>query len=66
MLALLAQSLGLVATHSLVCRAWSLGLVFLAPCLALARRARSLVFLLLWPRGCPLWAPLWPRRELWA
>lgn len=46
----LAQWLGLVAPHSLVCRVRPLGLVFLAPCLALACQVPCLVS---WPR-CPV------------
>lgn len=46
----LAQWLGLVAPHSLVCRVRPLGLVFLAPCLALACQVSCLVS---WPR-CPV------------
>ena len=46
----LAQCLGLVAPHSLVCRVRPLGLVFLAPCLALACQVPCLVS---WPR-CPV------------
>ena len=59
----LAQWLGLVAPHSLVCRVRPLGLVFLAPCLALACRALFPVVAL---RGCPLWALLWVRLALRA
>lgn len=46
----LAQCLGLVSPHSLACRVRPLGLVFLAPCLALACQVPCLVS---WPR-CPV------------
>lgn len=66
----LAQWLGLVAPHSLVCRVRPLGLVFLAPCLALACQAS---FLVSWPRGCPVlgqlqaqFLALWVSLALWA
>ena len=59
----LAQCLGLVSPYRLACRVRPLGLVFLAPCRALACRALFPVVAL---RGCPLWALLWVHLALRA
>lgn len=65
----LAQWLGLVSPYSLVCRVRPLGLVFLAPCLALACQVSCLVS---WPR-CPVlgqsqarFLALWASPALWV